>query len=196
VNIRLISLVAMLAQPAGAVAANEIYLLDPAHTIAGFSVQVLGLSTIRGRFDRASGKIVLDRAAAAGSVEVTIPTATASTGDSRRNDVARWRDERLRSEDLFDVAEFPEMVFRSTRFHFVGDTVRSIDGTLTLRGVTRPVTLAATSFFCGIDPTSRKDICGGDLVASIKRSDFGMPYAVPVISDEVRLFIAVEAYRQ
>ena len=195
-NTRLAFFFVALALPAGVFATTETYVLDPAHTIAKFSVRVLGLSTVEGRFDQASGSIVLDRAAAEGAVEVTIATATVSTGDSLHAEVARWRDERLRSQDLFAVTEYPRMVFKSSRFQFAGDKVRSIDGTLTLRGVTRPVTLVATRFFCGTDPTSRKDVCEGDLEASIRRSDFGMPYAVPVISDEVRLYIAVEAHKQ
>jgi polyisoprenoid-binding protein YceI len=194
-NTRLAFFVVALALPAAVCAATETYVLDPAHTIARFSVRVLGLSTVEGRFDQASGSIVLDRAAAEGAVEVTIATATVSTGDSRHAEVARWRDERLRSQDLFAVTEYPRMVFKSSRFQFNGDKVRSIDGTLTLRGVTRPVTLVATRFFCGTDPTRRKDVCEADLEASIRRSDFGMHFAVPVIGDEVRLSIAVEAHK-
>ena len=154
------------------------------------------MSTVWGHFERATGKVVIDRAAKSGSIEVKIPTATISTGDAKRTDGQRSRDEHLRTTDFFNVAEFPEMVFKSTKLNFAGDKVQSVDGTLTLLGVTKPVTLTASSFNCGANPMSKKDMCGGDLVATIKRTDFGMKYAVPAIGDEVKLFIAVEGYKE
>lgn len=182
--------------PLAAVASPETYTLDPTHTIPNFSIGHLGMSTVYGRFERATGKVVLDRAAKMGAVEVKIPTATISTGDTKRSDGSRSRDEHLRTTDFFNVAEFPEMVFKSTKVNFSGDKIQSVDGTLTLLGVTKPVTLNATSFSCGANPMSKKDMCGGDLVGSIKRTDFGMKFAVPAISDEVKLLIAVEGYKE
>jgi polyisoprenoid-binding protein YceI len=187
-------LVAMLL-PLGAIAAPETYTLDPTHTNPNFSVQHLGMSTVWGHFERATGKVVIDRAAKTGSIEVKIPTATISTGDAKRTDGQRSRDEHLRTTDFFNVAEFPDMVFKSTKLNFTGDKVHTIDGTLTLLGVTKPVTLTASAFNCGANPMSKKDMCGADLVGSIKRTDFGMKYAVPAIGDEVKLFIAVEGYK-
>ena len=192
---RFSSLLVVLLVPFGASAAPETYSLDPTHTIPNFSVQHLGMSTVWGHFERATGKVVIDRAAKSGSIEVKIPTTTISTGDAKRADGQRSRDEHLRTTDFFNVAEFPEMVFKSTKLNFAGDKVQSVDGTLTLLGVTRPVTLTASSFNCGANPMSKKDMCGGDLVATIKRTDFGMKYAVPAIGDEVKLLIAVEGYK-
>ena len=154
------------------------------------------MSTVYGHFERATGKVVLDRAAHTGSVEVKIPTATISTGDAKRTDGTRSRDEHLRTTDFFNVAEYPDMVFKSTKMNFAGDKIQSIEGTLTLLGVSKPVTLTASSFNCGANPMSKKEMCGGDLSATIKRTDFGMKYAVPAISDEVKLIIAVEAYKE
>lgn len=193
---RLPCLLVALLLPIAAAAAPETYNLDPTHTIPNFTVQHLGMSTVYGHFERTTGKVVIDRAAKTGSVEVKIPTATISTGDAKRTDGTRSRDEHLRTTDFFNVAEFPDMTFKSTKMHFDGDKVRSVDGTLTLLGVSKPVTLTATGFNCGANPMSKKDMCGGDLVATIKRSDFGMKYAVPAISDEVKLIIAVEAYKE
>ena len=193
---RFSSLLVVLLVPFGASAAPETYSLDSTHTIPNFSVQHLGMSTVWGHFERATGKVVIDRAAKSGSIEVKIPTTTISTGDAKRADGQRSRDEHLRTTDFFNVAEFPEMVFKSTKLNFSGDKVQSVDGTLTLLGVTKPVTLTATSFNCGANPMSKKDMCGGDLVATIKRTDFGMKYAVPAIGDEVKLFIAVEGYKE
>ena len=85
---------------------------------------------------------------------------------------------------------------KSTKVNFDGDKVATIDGTLTLLGITKPVTLKATHFNCGTNPMSKKDMCGADLEGSIKRTDFGMKYAVPAVADEVKLHIAVEGYKQ
>jgi len=193
---RLSSLLLAMLLPLGATAAPETYNLDPTHTVPNFSVQHLGMSTVWGHFERTTGKIVLDRAAKSGSLEVKIPTATISTGDSKRPDGRRTRDDHLRTTDFFNVAEFPEMVFRSTKLTFAGDKLHSVEGTLTLLGVTKPVTLTVAAFNCGANPGNRKEMCGADLVGNIKRSDFGMRYAVPAVSDEVKLFIAVEGYKE
>lgn len=186
----------LLMAPLTALAAPETYVLDPTHTIPVFSISHFGMSTVYGKFERTTGKVVLDRAAKTGSIDVKIPTATISTGDSKRTDGQRSRDEHLRAADFFNVAEFPEMVFKSTKFNFAGDKVESVEGTLTLLGITKPLRLTAASFNCGPNPFSKKEMCGADLVGSIKRTDFGMKFGVPAISDEVKLLIAVEGYKQ
>ena len=193
---RLAPVLVALALPFAAIAASETYVLDPTHTNPNFSVNHLGMSTVYGHFERATGKVVLDRAAKTGSIEVKIPTATISTGDAKRTDGQRSRDDHLRSTDFFNVAEFPDMVFKSTKLSFSGDKLQTAEGTLTLLGVTKPGTLTATAFNCGVNPMIKKDMCGADLVGSIKRSDFGMKYGVPAIGDEVKLFIAVEGYKE
>ena len=182
--------------PFGVLAAPETYNLDPSHTLPNFTIQHLGMSTVYGHFERATGKVTIDRAAKTGSIDVKIPTATISTGDAKRTDGTRSRDEHLRTTDFFNVAEYPDMTFKSTKMNFAGDKVQSIDGTLTLMGVSKPVTLTATSFNCGANPMSKKEMCGADLTTTIKRSDFGMKYAIPAISDEVKLLIAVEGYKE
>lgn len=182
--------------PVAAMAAPESYNLDPAHTIPNFTVDHLGMSTVYGHFERCTGKVVLDRAAKTGSLEVHIPTATISTGDSKRADGTRSRDEHLRTADFFNVAEFPEMVFKSTKFNFSADNVESVEGNLTLLGATKPLKLTATRFKCGPNPFNKKEMCGADLTGSIKRTDFGMKYGVPAVGDEIKLMIAVEAYKE
>lgn len=182
--------------PLAASAAPESYALDPTHTIPNFTVSHFGMSTVYGHFEKSTGKITLDRAAKTGSIEVKIPTASISTGDQKRADGARSRDEHLRTADFFNAAEFPEMVYKSTKFNFNGDKVESVEGTLTLLGITKPVKLTATSFNCGPNPFSKKEMCGADLAGTIKRTDFGMKFGVPAISDEVHLLIAVEAYKE
>ena len=90
---------------------------------------------------------------------------------------------------------FLDMVYKSTKVNFNGEKAESVEGNLTLLGVTKPVKLTATSFSCGPNPFSEKEMCGADLVASVKRTDFRMKFRVPAISDEVKLVIAVEAYK-
>ena len=181
--------------PAAALAAPQTYVLDSLHSYPNFSVNHLGMSTIHGRFDKMTGEFTIDEAAKTGSLEVKIATASVTTGDNvRTGDAGRSRDAHLRTADFFNSAEFPEMTFKSTKLNFKGDTVESIDGNLTLLGVTKPVKLNVTLFKCGPHPFSKKPMCGGDAEGTIKRTDFGMKFGVPAIGDEVKLQINMEAY--
>lgn len=179
---------------ASALAAPQNYAIDTQHSFPNFAINHLGMSTIHGRFDRMSGRVALDEAAKTGSLEVRIATASVSSGDARRADGARSRDEHLRGPDFFNSAEFPEMTYKSTRFNFKGDALESIEGNLTLLGTTHPVKLAVTAFKCGPHAFTKKPMCGADAVATLKRTDFGMKYGVPAIADEVKLSINIEAY--
>lgn len=191
---RLSSLLLAAAFPFAALAAPQNYTIDSLHSYPNFTINHLGMTTLHGRFDRMTGKISLDTAAKTGSLEAKIATASISTGDGKRADGAGSRDDHLRSADFFNSAEFPEMVFKSTRFNFKGDAVESIDGTLTLLGVTKPVKLNVTSFRCGPHPFNKKPMCGAYAEGAIKRTDFGMKFGVPAVADEVKLAISVEAY--
>lgn len=180
--------------PFSALAAPQTYVMDPLHSYPNFTVNHLGMSTIHGRFDKMAGKIVLDQAAKTGSLEARISTASVNTGDVKRADGTRSRDDHLRTPDFFNSSEFPEMVYKSTKFNFNGDTLESVDGNLTMVGVTKPVKLTVVSFKCGPHPFSKKAMCGADAEATIKRTDFGVKFGVPAISDEVKLLISLEAY--
>jgi len=172
-----------------AMAAPETYQIDPKHTFPSFEIGHLGFSTQRGRFNATRGKIVLDWAKRTAEVNITVDAHSISTG------VAKLEDH-LRSPDFFDVANFPTITFRSTGARFEGDKLVALDGTLTMRGVSRPVTLTVTSFYCGTNPVIKKPACGADAVAEIKRSDFGINYALPALRDDVKLLIQVEAHKQ
>lgn len=172
-----------------AVAAPETYSIDPTHTFPSFEVSHLGFSTQRGRFDTSGGRIVLDRAVRSAKVEITINAKSISTG------VAKLEDH-LRNADFFDVANHPTITFTSTGAKFDGDKLAALDGQLTMRGVTRPVTLTVTSFHCGLNPIVKKQACGADATATIKRSEFGINYALPAVGDQVKLLIQVEAHKQ
>lgn len=179
-----------IALPLTAFAADS-YTIDPPHTYPHFSISHLGFSTMQGRFDDTSGKVTLDRAAKSGSVEITIRTASISTGFAKR-------DEHLKSPDFFNAAEFPAITYKSTAVHFKGETPSSVDGNLTISGVTKPVTLDIDAFNCGtdpMDPLKQKQKCGAAASAQIKRSDFGVKYGLPAVGDDVKLVFEIEAIK-
>ncbi len=180
--------------PLAAMAAPTTYVMDPLHSFPNFTINHLGMSTIHGRFDKMAGKITIDQGAKIGSLEAKIASVSVNTGDSKRADGTRSRDEHLRSADFFNSAEFPDMVYKSTKFNFKGDDVESVDGTLTMLGVTRPVKLTVTSFKCGPHPFSKKPMCGADVQTTIKRTDWGIKFGVPAIADDVNLMLNIEAY--
>jgi len=176
-----------IALPLSAFAADS-YTIDPLHTYPRFRINHLGFSTMQGRFDKTTGKITLDRAAKTGSVELAIETASVSTGFVKRDD-------HLKSPDFFNAAEFPTFTYKSTAIHFKGDTPSSVEGNLTISGVTKPVTFTIDAFNCGANPMNKKEECGADASADIKRSDFGVKYGVPNIGDDVKLVLEIEAIK-
>lgn len=185
---RLTVAVCSAALAASALAAPESYTVDPRHTFPVFEVNHLGFSTQRGRFNKASGKITLDRAAKTGSIDVAIDTASIDMG------IEKW-DEHMRSEDFFNVAKFPTMTFKSTKVSFDGDKLVGAEGDFTLLGVTKPVKLTVAGFRCGENPIAKKQACGADVTTSIKRSEFGMTKYLPGVGDDIRILIPVEAFK-
>jgi polyisoprenoid-binding protein YceI len=169
-------------------AQTQSYTLDPDHTFPAFEIGHLGYSIQRGRFNRTAGRITLDSAAKTGSAEITIDAASISTGHPKL-------EEHLRSEDFFDVAKYPEIVFRAKEFSFQGDKVAAVKGELTMHGATQPVTLKAEYFNCADHPMTRKRVCGADFSATVKRGDFGIKTGIPLVADEVKLRINVEAIK-
>lgn len=186
------------ALPLAAAAQVENYLIDPYHTVPYFETDHLGFATMRGRFDKTTGKFSIDRGAKAGSLEVVIQTASVSTGDTDRDGRPRTRDEHLRTPDFFNVAEFPTMTFRSTAVKFAGDNPDVIEGNLTLLGATKPVALKVNRWRCGPDPRTqgKRYQCGGNATGSFKRSDFGMKFGVGPIGDEVSMWMSFYGFRQ
>lgn len=184
-----------LALPLAVLAAPETYSLDPIHSFSHFAIDHLGFMTLNGRFNKMSGKFTIDRAAKTGSAEINIEAASIDTGDIEKGARTRTRDEHLRSADFFNAAEFPRLAYKAGSAKFNGDNVVEIDGQFTLLGVTRPVSFKLERWKCGPHPFSKKEMCGGNAVGSIKRSDFGMKYGLPGLADEVKLMIGFEAYR-
>jgi polyisoprenoid-binding protein YceI len=190
---------AVLAAPLAVAAQAENYVIDPFHTVPYFEVDHLQTATMRGRFDRATGKFSIDRAAKSASVELEIPTATVNTGDTDRAGRPRTRDEHLKNADFFNVQEFPTMTFKSTKVVFKGDEPASVEGNLTMLGVTKPVTLSLDRWKCGADirTQGKRYQCGGNATGSFKRSDFGMKFGLPnAVGDEVKLWMSFYGFRQ
>jgi polyisoprenoid-binding protein YceI len=178
---------AVIALPTSAALADS-YTIDPEHTFPNFTISHLGFSTMHGRFDKTSGKLDLDMQKKTGSVEIVIDATSVDTGHAKR-------DQHLKSPDFFNTGEFPEIKFKSTKVTFTGDKVTSVDGELTIMKTTKPVTLTVTSMLCAVHAMSKKNVCGFDATTKIKRSDFGVNYALPAIGDEVALALEVEALK-
>ena len=193
-----IVIAAALAAPLAAAAQVENYVIDPFHSVPYFEADHLGFATMRGRFDRATGKFSIDRAARTGNVEIIIPTDKVSTGDTEREGRPRTRDEHLRNADFFNVQEFPTMTFRSTKVVFRGDDPETIEGNLTLLGVTKPLALKVERWKCGPDPRTqgKRYQCGGNATGAFKRSDFGMKFGIPNVGDEVKIWMSFYGFRQ
>jgi polyisoprenoid-binding protein YceI len=167
-RIVLASLAALLG--ASAFAAPVTYTLDPNHTFPSFSADHFGgLSVWRGKFDATTGKVVYDKDAKSGSIEVTVDMSSIDFGMPKLNEHAK-------SAEMFDVAKYPTATFNGKFTKFNGASPTEIDGTLTMHGVTKPVTLKIDSFMCKPNPMSKKEVCGADVTGTINRADFGVNY--------------------
>jgi polyisoprenoid-binding protein YceI len=167
----------------------EPYTIDPKHTFESFEINHFGLSTLHGRFDKTSGTLNYDPANKTGSVDVTIEVASVTTGNAER-------DAHLQKPEFFDAANHPTIKFKSKPFRFEGDQLKAVEGDLTIRGVTKPMTLNVTRAVCTSHPLLKIPACGADADATIKRSDFGVSAYLPGIGDEVKLHLDIEALKQ
>ena len=184
----MIALLAMVAVCADA--AEENYVTDPVHSEPAYEIRHTIFSTQRGEFTKSTAKIMLDREAKKGSIEVAIDTTSVRSHDPRLDNI-------LKGEDYFNVAKYPTMTFKSTALHFDGDRLTGVDGELTMIGVTKPVTLKVTDFQCGDNPFNKKPMCGAEVTTTIKRSDWGMKTGIGRSSgDDVKITIPIEAYRE
>jgi polyisoprenoid-binding protein YceI len=166
-----------------------VYSLDPDHSQPVFEVSHLGISTYRGKFTRVSGRIVLDPAAGGGSAQISLYPGDLLTG-------SRQLDQILQGEDFFDVAQYPVAHFSASKIVFEGETPVRIEGDLTLRGVSKPMTVTIQSFKCAKHPLFVwREVCGAEASATIRRSEFGMTRYLASVGDEVRLLLSVEAFR-
>jgi len=183
------ALVLAAAAASPALAAPETYVLDGTHTFPRFSYSHFGFSTQLSRFDKTSGKVVFDKAAKSGAVDIVIDTKSVNTGYATFN-------EHIQGEDFLDTAKYPSATFKSTKVIFDGDKPARIEGNLTLKGVTKPVTLTVTSFKSMPHPMLKKEAIGANATTTVKRSDFNAGKHAPHVGDEVTIDIALEAIKE
>jgi polyisoprenoid-binding protein YceI len=168
-------------------AAPVTYTVDPAHTYPSFEADHFGgLSVWRGKFDTTSGKVVYDKDAKAGSIEVTVDMSSVNFGNPKLNEHAK-------SPEIFDATKFPTATYSGKFTKFSGESPTEAQGTLTMHGVTKPVTLTINSFKCIMNPMSKKQVCGADASATFSRADFGVNFGDKFgFKQEVKLQIQVE----
>ncbi|MEO8314765.1 MAG: YceI family protein [Pseudomonadota bacterium] len=185
---RIVTLAALTLVAASAVAAPEKYNIDPNHTYPSFETDHNGgMSLWRGKFNKSSGTIMLDTAAKAGSIEVTVDMASINFGLDRMNAHAM-------SADMFDVAKYPTAVYKGTFSKWNGDAPAEVTGELTMHGVTKPLKLVINSFMCKQNAMTRRMSCGADASATFNRDDFGVDYGKSMGSKmATKLLISVEA---
>ena len=174
---------------AAAVAAPETYQVDGTHTFPRFSYNHHGLSIQTSQFNITTGTVTLDKEAKTGAVDITIDTRAIDTGSAVFN-------EHIQAEDFLDTAKYPTATFKSTRVVFEGDQPRAIEGDLTIKGVTKPVTLQVTHFAAMTHPMLKKDAIGANASTLIKRSEFNAGKYAPHVGDEVTITVAIEAVKE
>ncbi|HEY6106495.1 MAG TPA: YceI family protein [Anaeromyxobacteraceae bacterium] len=183
-----------LALPGLALGATSTWQIDPAHTQAIFGVKHLVISTVKGEFGKTTGTLTLDEADVSKSkVEATVDVTTLNTREPKR-------DEHLRSPDFFDVAKYGTMTFKSTKVEKAGEGKLKVTGDLTIRGVTKPVTLEVTGPTAEIKDPWGNVKRGVSATAKVNRKDFGLNWsktieAGPVVGDEVTIEIDAELAR-
>jgi len=167
-RIALASLTALVS--AAASAAPVTYILDSRHTYPSFEADHFGgLSVWRGKFTDTSGQVVYDKEAKSGSIEVTVNMSSVDYGYPKL-------DEHAKSPEILDVAKYPTATYSGTFTQFNGAAPAEAQGTFTLHGVSKPLTLKINSFLCKPNPQTKKEVCGADASATFNRSDFGITY--------------------
>ncbi|WP_114639049.1 YceI family protein [Polynucleobacter necessarius] len=184
-----IALMATVGLAVTAFATPATYTADANHTFAQFEYNHLGFSNQTSRFNTVTGTVTIDQAAKKGSADITIDTKSVDTGSSLFNS-------HIQSEDFLSTTQFPTATFQSNDMIFKGDKPVALKGTLTLKGVSKPVTLNITNFECKKHPMSGVDYCGANAVTKVKRTDFNMGKYAPNVGDDVNILIAIEAARK
>jgi polyisoprenoid-binding protein YceI len=169
--------------------AEERFTLDPTHTFPSFEIRHHGVSTMRGKFNRSQGRVVLDPLGDKNLIEVVVDANSVDTGLDDLN-------QKLRGGSFFNTSSFPEIRFKATQIEFRDGKPVSARGELTLLGQTRPVALEVRDYACTLQFLTRRPLCGADVHTTLRRSDYGMNFGIPLIGDEVKLAIEVEGFRE
>lgn len=185
----LLALLATIGFSAVAIAAPATYTADANHTFAQFEYNHLGFSNQTSRFNTVTGTVTIDPAAKKGSADITIDTKSVDTGSNLFNS-------HIQGEDFLSTTQFPTATFQSNDMIFKGDKPVELKGTLTLKGVSKPVTLKVTNFECKKHPMTGVDYCGANAVTKVKRTEFNMGKYAPHVGDDVTILIAIEAAKK
>ncbi|HEY0640312.1 MAG TPA: YceI family protein [Pseudonocardiaceae bacterium] len=163
--------------------------LDTVHSDVSFQARHFGVAKVRGSFDDFEGTIVTTENVLDSSVNVVIRTASVNTKNQAR-------DEHIRQDDFLNVEQYPTMTFASTGVRLDGDTVL-VDGDLTIRAITKQVTLTVefNGFGAGFDG---RPLAGFSAHTEIDRNDFGVTGgpAAAVVSDRIKILLEIEATKQ
>ena len=167
--------------------ASDSYTLDPFHTNVYWKANHFGFSNPSGKFATVTGSVVLNETKPESSfVNVTVNTGSVVTGIDLFNS-------HLKSDKFFNSAKFPTATFISTKVELTGKDTAKVTGDLTLHDVTKPITLDVKLNKIGENPISQLKTAGFTATGVVKRSEFGMNYALPGVSDDVQLTIDAEA---
>jgi polyisoprenoid-binding protein YceI len=174
-----------------ALAAPVTYEVDPGHTYPSFAADHMGgLSVWRGKFEKSSGTIVLDKDKSTGTVDITVDTSSIDFGHEKLNEHAK-------GPDMFDVTKFPTATYKGKLANFKNGAPTEVQGEFTLHGVTKPLTLKIDQFLCKPNPMTKKEVCGADASATFNRKDYGLGFGDAYgFKMDVTLAIQVEAVRQ
>lgn len=181
-------LIAALIAASATSAFAQSYNIDPNHTYPSFEADHMGVSVWRGKFTKTAGTVVLDRAAKTGAIDIVIDSNSLDFGHAKMNTHAK-------SPDMFDVEKFPSIIYKSKSVNYAGDKPVSVDGNLTMMGVTKPVKLTISKFKCIMHPMLKREVCGADASAEFNRTDFGLNFGTPAFAPGVKLAIQVEAIK-
>lgn len=162
-------------------------IVDSAHTFPQFEIDHFGISNQRGNFTNTTGTILLDYENKKADVNINIKTDSVNTG-------LKALEDHLRSRDFLDSKKFPEMTFKSTQTIFDGDKIKKINGNLTIKNITKPVTLEVTQFNKKLHPFTHKTVYGAEAFTFIKRTDFDIKYGLPALSNNVKIILNIEAF--
>jgi polyisoprenoid-binding protein YceI len=169
--------------------ANETYKADPEHTFVSFSYRHLNYTVQTSRFDRVNGSIVINDANDGGSIDMTVATNSISTGSTTFNQV-------LLSDDFFSSEKYPVATFKSNHITFNQNDISTINGELTIKGISKPIIITVEHFNCSRNLLTFQYTCGANASSKISRTDFDLGKYTPFVGDEVTLNIVIEASRQ
>lgn len=180
-------LLGLLLAAGAAQAASTTYTMDPHHTQVLFTWNHFGFSNPTANFNTVDGTLVYDPAhPSKSSVQVTMPLSGLDTH-------VPALDAHLKQGDFFDAAKYPDVTFKSTEVSAAGNGKLTVQGNLTVHGVTKLVTLHVTINKVGMQPAWKAAAVGFDATATLKRSDFGVGAYVPAVSDTIHVHITTEA---